>query len=178
MRVFPWWCLTIPRGGKWDLRCTCGFKIEGLHPYFSQHLSIPIFHVLSDHLHCNFFLSFFCFLGLHPQHTEVPRPGVELDLQLLAYAIATATWESRRVCDLDHSSQQHWILNPLRKARDWTCILIDTSQVHYPWATTGTPAIFFKLANYIFRAVLDVQKHWAQKYRVPINPLSSPILKD
>ena len=26
--------------------------------------------------------SFFVFLGLHPQHMEVPRQGVELELQL------------------------------------------------------------------------------------------------
>ena len=28
-----------------------------------------------------------------------------------------------------HSSQQRWILNPLGKARDQTCALLDTSQV-------------------------------------------------
>ena len=32
-----------------------------------------------------------CFLGLHPQHMEVPRLGVQLELQLLAYATATTT---------------------------------------------------------------------------------------
>ena len=31
------------------------------------------------------------FLGLHPRHMEVPRLGVQLELQLLAYARATAT---------------------------------------------------------------------------------------
>ena len=45
------------------------------------------------------------------------------------------------MCDLHHSSWQHQILNPLREARDRTRILIDTSQVHYLWATTGTPKI-------------------------------------
>ena len=37
---------------------------------------------------------FFCvfgFLGPHPQHMEVPRLGVQLELQLLAYATSTAT---------------------------------------------------------------------------------------
>ena len=29
----------------------------------------------------------------------------------------------------DHSSQQHWILNPLSEVRDWTCILMDASRV-------------------------------------------------
>ena len=35
------------------------------------------------------------------------------------------------VCHLHHSSQQYQILNPLGKARDWTWILMDTSQVLY-----------------------------------------------
>ena len=35
--------------------------------------------------------------------------------------------------------QQSWILNPLSKARDRTHILMDTSWVSFPWATTGTP---------------------------------------
>ena len=34
---------------------------------------------------------FFSFLGLHPQHMEVPTLGVESELQLPAYVTATAT---------------------------------------------------------------------------------------
>ena len=32
----------------------------------------------------------FVFLGLHPQHREVPRLGVKLELQVLVYTRATA----------------------------------------------------------------------------------------
>ena len=35
-----------------------------------------------------YFILFFCFLGPHLQHMEMPRPGVELRLQLLTCAIA------------------------------------------------------------------------------------------
>ena len=35
-------------------------------------------------------LSFFCYLGSHPWHMEFPRLWVELELQLPAYAAATA----------------------------------------------------------------------------------------
>ena len=49
----------------------------------------------------------------------------------LAYTIATALHDLRRVCDLHHSSWQHWIHSPLSDARDQTCILMDTSQVHF-----------------------------------------------
>ena len=69
------------------------------------------------------------FLGPHLQHVEVPKLGVESELQLPAYT--TATWDPSHVCDLYHRSRQHQILNPLSKARDGTRILMDISQVHY-----------------------------------------------
>ena len=63
---------------------------------------------------------FFFFLGPHLWYMEVPRLGVESELQLLAYTTATATWDPSRICDPHHSSQQRWILNPLSEARDGT----------------------------------------------------------
>ena len=57
-------------------------------------------------------------LGLKPQHMEIPRLGVESELQLLACATATAMEDLSHVCDLRHSSRQCWILNPLSEARD------------------------------------------------------------
>ena len=61
------------------------------------------------------FFVFFCFLGPHPQHMEVPRLGVESELQQLTFATATAiaTWDPSSVYDLHHSSQQCWRLNSL-----------------------------------------------------------------
>ena len=61
---------------------------------------------------------------------EVPRLGVKSELQLLAYAIATATWDPSHTCDLYHRSRQSWIPNPLGVARDRTCVLMDTGQVY------------------------------------------------
>ena len=62
-----------------------------------------------------FFLPFF-FLG--PHHMEVPRLGIESELQLPAYTTATAMWDLSHVCDLHHSSQKCQILNPVTGARD------------------------------------------------------------
>ena len=46
----------------------------------------------------------FCFSGPQVQHTEVPRLGVKLELQLLAYTTATATPVPGPVWDLRHQS--------------------------------------------------------------------------
>ena len=58
---------------------------------------------------------------------------------LPTYISAPAKPDPSQVCKLRHSSEQRQILNPLSKARDRTCILMDTSQIRYHWATTGTP---------------------------------------
>ena len=60
-------------------------------------------------------------------------------VKLEAYATATAIQDLSHICYLHHSWQQCWILNPLSRARDQTCVLMDTSQVCYCWATMGTP---------------------------------------
>ena len=44
-----------------------------------------------------------------------------------ATATATSMPDLSHICDLHCSSRQHWILNPLREARDQTHILRDTS---------------------------------------------------
>ena len=48
------------------------------------------------------------------------------------------------VCDLHHSSRQRGIHDPLREARDRTCVLMAASQICFCSATTGTPATFLK----------------------------------
>ena len=62
------------------------------------------------------FSFFFVFLGLHLQHMEVPKVGVDSELQLLAHP--TAMRDPSHACNLHQSSWQCWILNPLREASD------------------------------------------------------------
>ena len=88
-----------------------------------------------------FFVCLFCFLGPHPCHMEIPRPGVESELQLPAHTEAIATWDLSHVCNLDCSSQQCQILNPLIEAKDWTHILMDTSRVLNPLSHNGNSTI-------------------------------------
>ena len=72
---------------------------------------------------------------------EVPRLGVQSELQLLAYATAIATRDPS-IWNLHHSSRQRRILNPLNEARDQTRNLIVPSQIHFSCATTETPAFY------------------------------------
>ena len=81
----------------------------------------------------------FCCLGLHLWLMEVPRLGVELQLQLPAYTTAAATPDASCVCDLHHSSWQCWILYPLSEARDGTHILMATCSPPAAPLTTPDP---------------------------------------
>ena len=72
---------------------------------------------------------------------EVPRLGVESELQLPAYTTARATQHLRSIRDLYHSSQQCRIFNPLSKAQEQTHILMDPRWIHFHRATTGIPEI-------------------------------------
>ena len=76
-------------------------------------------------------LIYFCFKGPYLWHMEVPRVGVESELQPPAYTTTIAMQNPSCICDLHHSSQQRQILNPLSEARDQTRILMDTSWVPY-----------------------------------------------
>ena len=79
-----------------------------------------------------FFLSFLLLLlilGPLPRHMEVPRLGVELELQPSDYATATATQHPSRICNLHDSSRQRQILNPLSKARARTHNLMVPSRI-------------------------------------------------
>ena len=69
----------------------------------------------------------FVFLGPHLKHVEVPRLGVRLELQVPAYATATASQEPSHVCNLHHSSQQcriltHWVKPGIEPKSSWILI--------------------------------------------------------
>ena len=93
------------------------------------------------------FLSF-VFLGLHLRHTEVPRLGINSELQLPAYTTAKATRGPSHVCDLHHSSHQLWILNPPSETRDRTASLWILVGFVNHWATMGTPVVRFLAIDY------------------------------
>ena len=69
----------------------------------------------------------------------VPRLGVELELQLPAYATVTAIAmpDLSCTCDLQHNSWQRRIFNPLSEGRAETCIIMGTSWIPNPMSHEG-----------------------------------------
>ena len=68
---------------------------------------------------------YFCVLELHPGHMEVPRLGVELELQLLACTTAAGTLDPSWVCDLHHSntgSLTHWVRPGIKPTFSWILV--------------------------------------------------------
>ena len=84
----------------------------------------------------------FCFWGPHSWHMEVPRLGVELELQLPAYATATATQVPSCLCDLHHSSRQwgylsHWVRPGIEPVSSWLLVSFITAELqqeHLPFS--------------------------------------------
>ena len=122
------------------VRCLIRSHFIALHSiYFSGQSIFPH----------NIFLFFFSFvfLGPYPRHMEVPRLGVQSELQLPVYTRAIATQDPNRICGLHHSSWQCQILNPLIEATGQTQNLMVPSQVCQPLSHDGnsTQTIFFML---------------------------------
>ena len=66
---------------------TSGQSVQDINQCTRNYLLPPLF----------IYLFIYCFLGPHPQHMEVPRLGVESELQLLAYTTASATQDLSRI---------------------------------------------------------------------------------
>ena len=95
--------------------------------FYTHGTTHPLLPRLPVNHHSTFFSCLFvcfCFLGLHSWHMEVPRSGVESELQLPAYPTATATRDPSQVCDLPHSSRQcqiptYWARPGIEPASSW-----------------------------------------------------------
>ena len=126
--IFPWQLLRRNCCPRWELegKSECGLQYRPwlCRAWYFQ-VTLCYFTIIEKNI-----CVYFCFLGPHPWHMEVPRLGVQSELHLPAYT--TATQDPSRVCNLHSSSWQHQIFNPLS-------FLVDASQIHFPWATMGTP---------------------------------------
>ena len=83
---------------------------------------------ISWYLRVSFFFLFFCFPGLNLWHMEVPRPGVQSELQLPAYSTT----------HINAGSLTHWVRPGIEPTSTWILVRFVDS-----WAKTGTPVICF-----------------------------------
>ena len=91
-----------------------------------------------------FLFTYFLVFRAAPAARRSSRARARIGAAAETYATATAAWDPSRICDLPCSLRQYWILIPLSKARDQTCILMDTSWVLHPLSHNGNAQFFFK----------------------------------
>ena len=123
------------------------------------------------------------FVCLQPRlhHMEAAGPGVELELQLPAYATATATRNPSHICDLCRSLRQCWIHNPRSEARDQSRIFTETML----GTTVGTHCCVFSTPPPFHQDMLacnfhgvemvsaDSRSHWTSRNTLPANTPSA-----
>ena len=105
---------------------------------------------------------------------KFPGQGVKQEVQLTATTTATATQDPSHICN-HQSSQQCWVSYPLRKARNLTHILMDTSQIHFCCTTMGTPwSLQFKFSFQLLFLHIFFFFFW--QWLSPLNSLSPCLL--
>ena len=97
------------------------------------YMHLSSFPIAGKRLSCSHFIFYFyfCFLGLHMWHVEVPRLGVESELQPPAYTAGPQ--DPSLICDLHHSSQQcqiptHWVRPGMEPAFSWILVGVVTAE--------------------------------------------------
>ena len=94
--------------------------------------------IVLRNLHSFFCFVLFCFRAAPRAYGSSQSIKAESELQVQAYATATAMPDLSHICNLHHSSRQHQILNPLSKATDRTRNLMVPSWIRFCCATMGT----------------------------------------
>ena len=87
----------------------------------------------------SFFLLFFLLFRATLAAYEVPRLEIKSELRLPGHTTANSNAGFKPHLQPDPlSSRQSWIPDPLSKARDWTCIFMDTSWISFCCITMET----------------------------------------
>ena len=116
----------------------CGYHIDFVWLCFHCHLSQG-------------FLDLFCLLfRAKPSAYGSSQASCEVRAAAASLPYSHSNARSKLNLQPNHSSWQCWILNPLIKTRDQTCVFVDTSRVCYHWATVGTPVSRYFLISFWF----------------------------
>ena len=107
------------------------------HLTVSLKWSVQIHGQMAGMWQAHFFVLSFCLFYFRA--TPVAYGGSQTRGQIRDAATAYTTATAMPDPSLHHSSRQWQILNPLSKARDGICILMDPRQIRFHWATMGTP---------------------------------------
>ena len=95
---------------------------------------------------------FFCFSGLHLRPMKVPRLRGPIGATAAGLCHSQSNSGSKQhLWATPQLTQQHQIPNPLSEARDQTCMLMETSQIHFCYSVMGTPCskMFWGLSSSI-----------------------------
>ena len=95
---------------------------------------------------------FFClfFGGSCPWHMEVPKLGVESELQLPAYTTATATPDLSHICKLHCSSGNtrsltHWLRLGIKPTSSWILVRFITTEPQWELLICSNVYIFYSV---------------------------------
>ena len=116
----------------------------------------------------SFLPSLFVFLGPYPWHRPYPYQAGGW-IGATAASLCHNHSNARSEPHLQHTPQpqQCRILNPLSKAGDRTCVLMDTSLIRFHWTMVGTPQTFLSLSYIFFLYPMFIQE--LCKETLPLN---------
>ena len=101
-------------------------------------LSTHFAEVLLGNISFLYFLFFLLFRAA-PEANGSSQAWGRIEATTTSLCHSHRTRDLSHICKLHHSSQQLWIPNSLSKARDCTCILMDTSHIRFHCAMKETP---------------------------------------
>ena len=119
---------------NWNLLCSTIQPLPGLHPKKRR----SVWKICASLWYNKDFLvwEFFCLFRAAPAAYRSSQARGRIRATAAGLHHSTATRDLSCIWDLHHSSEHRRILNPWSKAREQTCVLMDTSWVHYWWTTT------------------------------------------
>ena len=117
----------------------------------------PFFHIITNTCYFLTFCFCFCLFCLF-RATSAAYGGSQArdPIRAMAASLHHSNTGPKPCLQPTPQLTQCQVLNPLSKARDQTCVLMDASQIHFLWAMTGTPTFnFLNLLLFFIRTFFE-----------------------